>query len=114
MDPEMAFIMCNQAHIRQGSLVFDPYVGTGSILVAAAQRGAYVLGADIDPRVIREGKLNKATGQRSDIYSNFEQYGLQWPVGLLRMDAHRPPFRQNLEEVGFETFLWYRSWCVQI
>jgi hypothetical protein len=34
-----------------------------------------------------------------DIYSNYEQYGLQWPVGLLRMDVHTHPFREGMGEV---------------
>ena len=36
--------------------MFDPYAGTGSILVAAAHLGAQTLGCDIDMRVIRDGK----------------------------------------------------------
>ena len=38
-------------------LVYDPFVGTGSILIAAAHHGAMTLGADIDPRVISVGKV---------------------------------------------------------
>lgn len=48
MDPQLSFIMANQALIRKGDLVMDPFVGTGSLLVAAAQFGAYVVGVDID------------------------------------------------------------------
>lgn len=36
--------------------MFDPFAGTGSILVAAAHFGAVTLGADIDIRVLRDGK----------------------------------------------------------
>ena len=36
--------------------MFDPFAGTGSILIAAAHLGAYTLGSDIDIRVIRDGK----------------------------------------------------------
>lgn len=43
--------------VSRGSLVFDPFVGTGSILVAAAHRGAYTFGADIDMRVIKLGMV---------------------------------------------------------
>jgi hypothetical protein len=39
------------------------------------------------------------TACQVDIYSNYEQYGLQQPVGLVRMDVHTPPFRQGLAEV---------------
>lgn len=31
---ELAFLMANQAELKEGDLVFDPFVGTGSILVA--------------------------------------------------------------------------------
>lgn len=42
--------------MQRGHLVYDPFVGTGSILVAAAYYDAYTLGADIDIRVIRDGQ----------------------------------------------------------
>lgn len=41
--------------VRRSSLVLDPFVGTGSILIAAAARGALTLGTDIDMRVIKLG-----------------------------------------------------------
>lgn len=79
--------------------MLDPYVGTGSILIAAAARGAHTLGADIDVRVIKHGKQCPKTGKTLDIYSNYDQYGLQYPVGLIRMDVHTHPFRDGLREV---------------
>lgn len=48
MDAEVAAIMCNLALVKRGSVVLDPCVGTGSILVAAAAAGAHVMGCDID------------------------------------------------------------------
>lgn len=42
--------------------MFDPFAGTGSILIAAAHLGAYTLGIDIDIRVLRDGKTT-ADGQ---------------------------------------------------
>ena len=42
MDAEVAFIMANQAKVQRGTLCLDPYVGTGSLLVAAAVFGAQV------------------------------------------------------------------------
>ncbi|KAL3152268.1 hypothetical protein ABBQ32_001345 [Trebouxia sp. C0010 RCD-2024] len=98
MDTEMAFIMCNQGQVKRGDLVYDPFVGTGSILVAAAHFGAHTMGADIDIRVVRDGKLNKS-GQQMDVWENFRDYNLTPPVGLLRADAHRLPFRSSLQEV---------------
>ncbi|XP_078434206.1 tRNA modification 11 protein isoform X2 [Wolffia australiana] len=94
MDAEMAFLMANQAQVRPGKLVYDPFVGTGSILVAAAHFGAFTMGADIDIRVVRDGR-----GPNCNIWSNFQQYGLHSPVGLLRADNNLPPWRPGLGEV---------------
>ena len=79
MDAELSLIMTNLAQIRKGSMVFDPFVGTGSILLTAALRGAYTFGTDIDLRVLR-GK-----SQHENIASNFKQYGLR-PPELVRSD----------------------------
>ena len=38
-------------------------------------------------------------GQAVDIWTNFAQYGLQQPTGLLRMDMHKHPLRKDMEEV---------------
>ena len=48
MDPTLSLIMSNLALCQPGQAVFDPFVGTGSLLVAAAYHGAYVAGTDID------------------------------------------------------------------
>ena len=42
------------------------------------------------------GKLIKA-GQQMDVWENFRDYNLPPPVGLLRADAHRLPFRPALQ-----------------
>ena len=62
MDAEMAFLMANQAKAASGRLVYDPFVGTGSILVSAARFGAMtmvcnlpfdtLIGSESDTRVI--------------------------------------------------------------
>lgn len=79
MDAELSFIMTNLAQVQQSSFVIDPFVGTGSILLSCAIRGAYCVGTDIDLRVLR--------GRSSDenVRSNFRQYGLP-PPELVRSD----------------------------
>lgn len=39
MDPTLSMLMANQAMVRPGDLVVDPFVGTGSLLIAAAKYG---------------------------------------------------------------------------
>lgn len=68
--------------------MYDPFVGTGSCLVPAAHFGALTLGADIDIRVVKYGKKGQ------NVWSNFEQYQLNAPVGIVRADAHQTPWRR--------------------
>ena len=79
MDAELSFIMTNLGQIKKGSIVLDPFVGTGSILLSCALRGAYCVGTDIDIRVLR--------GRNSDenVLSNFRQFNLPRPE-LIRSD----------------------------
>ncbi|KAL5982629.1 hypothetical protein ACLOJK_016704 [Asimina triloba] len=103
MDAEMAFLMANQALAQPGKLVYDPFVGTGSILVAAAHFGAMTMGADIDIRVVRDGR-----GPDCNVWSNFVQYGLPMPISLLRADNNLPPWRHGLKEVLDKH--WSKPW----
>lgn len=68
-EAELSLISCNIAQVMPGAVIYDPFVGTGSFLVAGAYFGAYPLGTDIDPRSIR-GK-----GKACNLKTNFKQYG---------------------------------------
>ncbi|KAK8568428.1 hypothetical protein V6N12_006981 [Hibiscus sabdariffa] len=100
MDAEMAFLMAaNQAKAASGKLVYDPFVGTGSILVSAARFGAitminlcddklleFIQGADIDIQVVRDGR-----GPDCNVWSNFKQIlGLRYSRVLLTMVKTSP------------------------
>jgi tRNA G10 N-methylase Trm11 len=85
LDAELALLMANLALCRPGHLSWDPFVGTGSITVAAAKLGATTFGSDIDSRVL-VGKMGRNVG------TNFDAYGLGMPE-LLRMDNSRPALR---------------------
>jgi len=80
MDAELSFIMTSLAQVQRGSFCFDPFVGTGSLLLTCAMKGAGMcLGTDIDIRVLRGKNADES------IYKNFEQYGLVRPE-LIRSD----------------------------
>lgn len=74
MDAELSLISANMTHAAPGKLFYDPFVGTGSFLVAAAHFGAVTCGSDIDGRSFRgkEATSNTETG----VIANFKQYGL--------------------------------------
>lgn len=69
MDSELALITANLTLAAKGKLFYDPFVGTGSFLVASSHFGTVTMGSDIDGRAVR-GK------QGRNIVTNFQQYGL--------------------------------------
>lgn len=82
MDPALSLLMANQCAVKAGDLVFDPFVGTGSLLVTAAHFGAYVFGSDIDYLMLhgktRPSRISqKVRAKDESVASNFRQYGLE-------------------------------------
>ncbi|XP_017867527.1 PREDICTED: tRNA (guanine(10)-N2)-methyltransferase homolog isoform X1 [Drosophila arizonae] len=80
MDAQLSLLMANQALVRDGDLVFDPFVGTGSLLVSAAKFGGYVLGADIDFMMVharcRPSRITQKVRDKDEsIRANLQQYG---------------------------------------
>lgn len=59
MDAELSLISANLALAGPGRVVYDPFCGTGSFLVAAAHFGASVVGSDLDGRVVR-GRIRES------------------------------------------------------
>lgn len=58
--------MLDMANVGPGDYLIDLGSGDGRIVVAAAKRGAYALGVDIDPKRIREAKLNAMKARVAD------------------------------------------------
>lgn len=82
MDPLLSFIAANTAKIENSDFVFDPFVGSGSLLIAAAHSGAYVFGADIDWALLHGKSRPSRKGQKvretdESVRANFKQYGLE-------------------------------------
>jgi tRNA (guanine10-N2)-methyltransferase len=87
LDHTLALIIANIANLSCGQLVFDPFVGTASILIAASHHGAHCYGSDIDIRVLKGDMYagqDKVKRDRRDIFGSFDSYALPRPE-LLRM-----------------------------
>lgn len=69
MAADLSLIMANQAKAGPSKLLYDPFVGTGSMLYTAAYFGARVIGSDIDGRHIR--------GKGKGIADSATQYGVK-------------------------------------
>ncbi|CAG9787442.1 unnamed protein product [Diatraea saccharalis] len=125
MDAQLALIMANQARVVSGDLVLDPFVGSGSLLVAAAHFGGYVWGSDIDFMMLHARTRPTRVGQKArtkeeSIRGNMRQYGTEslyldavvsdfslpmWKPGM-QFDAiiTDPPYgvREPTEKIGIE------------
>ncbi|CAI2320640.1 unnamed protein product [Caenorhabditis sp. 36 PRJEB53466] len=80
MDPELSFIQANLAMITAGNVALDPFVGTGGLILPAAEFGAFVAGTEINYQTARaKGRSSRqGVGERLEsesIRANFEQYG---------------------------------------
>ncbi len=107
MDPQLSLLMANLGCVCPGDVVLDPFVGTGSLLVACAQFGGFVLGGDIDflmlharTRPSRKGVKKRAHDE--SMRANFEQYGLaDRYLDVVACDSSRPPWvhRSGLDAI---------------
>jgi len=79
MPPRLARCMVNLTRVKAGDLVFDPFCGTGSMLVEAGFVGCRVLGSDVQRRMVN-GAI------RNINYFNIE------PEGVVVADARDLPF----------------------
>ncbi|XP_023327823.1 tRNA (guanine(10)-N2)-methyltransferase homolog [Eurytemora carolleeae] len=103
MDAQLALLMANLGLVKEGKFILDPFVGTGSLLIAAAQFKGLVFGADINlltlnakNRPSRVGE--KVRGEDESMIANFEQYGLTSSYGdVIACDFSKSPWRQDLK-----------------
>ncbi|WP_414468419.1 TIGR01177 family methyltransferase [Methanobacterium sp. ACI-7] len=58
MSPKLARGMSNLARVKEGSIVLDPFCGTGGILIEAGIIGGQVVGMDIDEKMVEGTKKN--------------------------------------------------------
>ncbi|XP_069700020.1 tRNA (guanine(10)-N2)-methyltransferase homolog [Periplaneta americana] len=104
MDPQLSLYMANQALVQNGDLVLDPFVGTGSLLVAASHFGGYVLGSDIDFLMLH-GKTRptriqqkKERDKDESVHSNMQQYGRgSHYLDVIVADAALPLWRSTFK-----------------
>ncbi|VDM47947.1 unnamed protein product [Toxocara canis] len=104
MDPELAFIQANLIKANTGSIVLDPFCGTGKItsfdisgglLISAAHFGAAVIGTEINYQIARAVGKSSRVGQKfltadESVAANFVQYGTEDRfMSLIIADASR-------------------------
>ncbi|MBC7117753.1 TIGR01177 family methyltransferase [Methanothermobacter tenebrarum] len=92
MSPKLARCMVNLSGVRKGERLLDPFCGTGGILIEAGIVGAKIIGADIDPKMIKGTEKNlKYYGIRDYelIMADARSLKLEKPVKAIVTD---PPY----------------------
>lgn len=90
MEAEISLLMANQTQASPGKLIYDPFIGTGSMAYTTAYFGALVYGSDIDGRQMR-GK-EKTPG----IIRAAAQYGVDSRImDLCTFDVTHNPWRSG-------------------
>ena len=102
-DHLLSFLMTNFAQVKEGQMVIDPFVGTGSLLIPPSVYKAICFGCDLDVRVLRGysvGYTRKSEEDKTpekmkgDIFSNFDDYNLERPQ-IIRQDINKSGFRKK-------------------
>ena len=102
-DHLLSFLMTNFAQVKEGQMVVDPFVGTGSLLIPSSIYKAICFGCDLDVRVLRGysvGYTRKSEEDKTpekmkgDIFSNFDDYNLERPQ-IIRQDINKSAFKKN-------------------
>ena len=102
-DHVLSFLMANFAQIKDGQMVVDPFVGTGSLLIPPSIYNAICFGCDLDVRVLRgysvgytrKSEEDKTPEKRKgNIFSNFDDYNLERPQ-IIRQDINNSGFRKK-------------------
>ncbi|KAJ0177612.1 hypothetical protein K1T71_006485 [Dendrolimus kikuchii] len=103
MDAQLSIIMANQAQVKSGDVILDPFVGSGSLFVSAAHFGAYVWGSDIDFMMLHARTRPTRVGQKvrtkeESIRANMKQYGIESKyLDVLVSDFSLPLWRDDLK-----------------
>eukprot|EP00834_Sanchytrium_tribonematis_P005182 NODE_298_length_10484_cov_0.802600.p2 type:complete len:411 gc:universal NODE_298_length_10484_cov_0.802600:3447-4679(+) len=96
MDSGLSLLMANCAKISKGDITYDPFTGTGSMLVVASYFGAFTIGSDLDGRQLR-GTMKGAKKNTNGVFGNMEYYDLsQNYIGSYILDFSNPCMR-NIE-----------------
>lgn len=119
MPPEESIAMANLCHIAGGMRVYDPFCGTGSILVAAAHFGAHTFGTDFDGRTMRAGshKSHQSPQMQQQRELAFGSYSAEDLLALEPSERVCPSMTTNFklyglripERMRFNFSTWERS-----
>eukprot|EP00375_Theileria_parva_P003474 XP_766156.1 hypothetical protein [Theileria parva strain Muguga] len=99
LDNSLSFILSNLGKVKNGTVVYDPFVGSGGSLISSSIFGGFCIGSDIDIRILRGWgisyiKSNTTESDEKNIFVNFNYYKLLIP-DIIRFDIKYSPFKES-------------------
>ncbi|KAL1744769.1 S-adenosyl-L-methionine-dependent methyltransferase [Schizophyllum fasciatum] len=96
MEAEISLLMANQTMASAGKVMYDPFMGTGSMAYPVAHFGAMMFGSDIDGRQMRGKGAQRLPGKTPGVYRAAEQYGVGKRImDLCTFDMAWHPWRRG-------------------
>ena len=103
MSPKLARGMCNLSRVKAGSVVLDPFCGTGGNLIEAGIIGAKVIGIDIDEKMVDGTRRNLEFCHIKDyvvFQGDARNFELSYKVDAIVTD---PPYGISASTAGVES-----------
>ncbi|UCE73436.1 MAG: methyltransferase domain-containing protein [Methanomassiliicoccales archaeon] len=115
LHPRLARALVNLSRVKKGNRLFDPFCGTGGILIEAFLIGAKATGSDIDSRMVSGAKENLSSLNIDDVeifQADVEE--AKDSVGEVDVIATDPPYgksattnKEELESLYIRSFLTF-------
>ncbi len=92
MKSSFARALVNLSRISTDSIVYDPFCGSGGLLIEASLIGAYTLGSDVDYKAIKVSKVNVGYYSKTTHYSLIIADSRSLPLKKVDAIVTDPPY----------------------
>ncbi|HID17986.1 TPA: hypothetical protein EYP27_00410 [Candidatus Bathyarchaeota archaeon] len=101
LQPKFARCMVNLSRVKRGGLLYDPFCGTGTILVEAGLMGIRTLGGDLQTGMVKGAKAN-LSHYAVEGYHLMVADALHSPVRSVDAVVTDPPYGRSASTAGRE------------
>ncbi|MEM3737595.1 MAG: THUMP domain-containing protein [Candidatus Bathyarchaeia archaeon] len=102
LQPKLARCMVNLSRARVGQVVYDPFCGTGTVMVEAGLMGFETLGSDLIERMVKGAKLN-LNSFKVKSYHLLVSDALNPPIHSVDSVVTDPPYGRSATTRGLTT-----------
>jgi 23S rRNA G2445 N2-methylase RlmL len=113
LKPSVAAALVFLSNLTPGSVLLDPFCGTGTILVEGALMGAKVLGGDIDPVAIAAATVNSHLAGVKTGRNRWDARDLPFATGSVDRVVTNLPWGRQVK-IGENLAGFYQKVCAEI